>query len=83
MKYIRYRFKTKSVDDYRPLIFNAKYPWWCSGTAGDGSYATIICYLPVEEKLLKLWDDAFDIEKEEVNKIIFTDRFKKPTWYKK
>lgn len=30
MAYIKYRFKTYS-EDYRPLIFNPKYPYWCTG----------------------------------------------------
>ena len=81
-KWIRYRFKTKSVEDYRPLVFNQKYPWWCSGVAGDRSYATIIAYLPENEKLSKYWNDAFDIAIDRVNRIEFTDRFKKPEWYK-
>ena len=28
----RYRFYTHAIEDYRPLIFNPKYPWWCSDT---------------------------------------------------
>ena len=53
MRLVRYRFKTKSVDDYRPLIDmkNIQMPWWCSGEAGDGSYAIFICYLPETEEL--------------------------------
>lgn len=78
----RYRFKTKSVDDYRPLIFNPKYPWWCTGIAGDDSYATIVCYLPTSEDLLEYWDDADDVSVEENVDIVFTDRFKKPSWYR-
>ena len=55
MRLVRYRFKTKSVDDYRPLIDmkNIQMPWWCSGEADDGSYAIIICYLPENEELEK------------------------------
>ena len=80
MKYIRYRFKTWSVDDPRPLIDLAplKMPWWCSGY-GE-SYAIIICYLPAEEDLKKYWDDAFDIEEDEREEIVYTDRFPKPEW---
>ena len=48
----RYRFKTKSIDDYRPLVFNPKYPWWCSGEGND--YVNIIAYLPAGEKLENL-----------------------------
>ena len=49
----RYRFKTKSVNDWRPLIYNPQYPSWCSGYAGDMSYAIIICFLPDGEDLCK------------------------------
>ena len=79
--WIRYRLQTKSVDDYRPLIFNAKYPWWCSGTAGDGSAATIIAYLPKGEDLLKYWDDAYDITQTEHEEIEFSSRFPKPKYF--
>ena len=82
IKWRRYRFKTNSVDDYRPLIFNASYPWWCSGTAGDGSNATIMAYLPQTEDLEKYWDDAFDTEFTVHDKIEFTDRFPKPEYFK-
>lgn len=72
----RYRFKTKSVDDYRPLVYNAKYPWWCSGEGDD--YAIIITYLLEDEDLLKYWDDAFDITFDKYEEITFSDRFPKP-----
>lgn len=90
MKYIRYRFKTWSVDDPRPLIDLAplKMPWWCSGigytegvdAAWSDEYAIIICYLPAGEDLKKYWDDAFDIEEDEREEITYTDRFPKPEW---
>lgn len=79
MNWIRYRFKTRAVDDYRPLIFNPKYPWWCSGETDK--YAVIIAYLPKEESLLKYWDDAFDVDSEEKESIEFTDRFPKPDYF--
>ena len=33
-----YRFKTKAVDDYRPLIDmkEIQMPWWCTGSAMNG-----------------------------------------------
>ena len=79
---IRYRFKTKSIDDYRPLIDMApiKMPWWCTGYAGDDSYAIIVCYLPEDEDLFKYWDDAYDIDSEKVATIQYSDRFPKPEW---
>ena len=39
-----YRFKTKSVQDYRPLIDmkEIQMPWWCTGSAMDSSYVIIV-----------------------------------------
>lgn len=82
MTYIRYRFKTHSVDDPRPLIDMAKInmPWWCTGYGINNDYAIIVCYLPKGINIYTYWDDAFDIEKAETEKITYTDRFPKPEW---
>jgi len=77
----RYRFETASVDDYRPLIFNPKYPWWCSGYHGDMSKAIIVAYLPSDEDLKKYWDDAEEITFTEEKEITFSDRFPKPEYF--
>lgn len=79
MKWKRYRFKTYSIKDYRPLIFNPKYPWWCSGESEDA--AVIVSYLPENEDLLKYWDDAFDIKFTEEDSIKFSSRFPKPKYF--
>ena len=75
-----YRFKTKT-EDYRPLIDmkDIQMPWWCTGYASNGD-AIIVCYLPKEEDLFKYWDDAYDIDFEEREEIVYTSRFKKPEW---
>ena len=82
MNLIRYRFKTKSINDFRPLIDlkDIKMPYWCTGFASDESYAIIVCYLPKEEDLFKYWDDAYDIESSKEDNITYTDRFPKPNW---
>ena len=80
-KWIRYRFKTYSFPDDRPLIFNPKFPWWESGFASDESYAIIVAWLPEGKDLLKYWDDADDIESTEHDKIEFSDRFDKPDYF--
>ena len=80
IKWRRYRFYTRSIDDYRPLIYNPEYPWWCSGEGED--YVVIVAYLPENEDLSKYWDDACEITFTEENKIIFTSRFPKPEDYK-
>lgn len=84
MNLYKYRFKTKSVNDWRPLIDmkDIQMPYWCTGTAVDDTYAVIVCYLPESEDLSKYWDDAFDIYETSVNEITYTDRFPKPTWIK-
>lgn len=80
---IRYRFKTNSVSDPRPIVDMAliKMPWWCTGfSCTTNEYATIVCYLPEGEPLYKYWDDAFDVEAENVGEIKYSDRFPKPEW---
>lgn len=86
MSWRRYRFETKSVDDYRPLIFNEKYPWWCSGHSVNNDFecetAVIVAYLPLSEDLKKYWDDAFNIEYTDHSDIKFSGRFPKPEYFK-
>lgn len=82
MELVWYRFKTKAVDDYRPLIDmkEIQMPWWSTGYGIN--HVTIVCYLPKGEDLFKYWDDAYDIDSEERNEIKYTDRFPKPDWIK-
>lgn len=78
-KWIRYRFVTKSNDDYRPLIFNPAFPWWCSGF--NDRTSTIIAWLPEGEDLRSYWDDADEVTQTEHDKIEFTSRFPKPEYF--
>ena len=82
MNWKKYRFKTYASDN-RPLIFNPKYPWWCSGYSEDseGEYSIIIAYLPSNEDLFKYWGDAFDVDFAEKESITFSDRFPKPDYF--
>ena len=86
MSLVRFRFKTHSVDDYRPLVDMApiRMPWWCTGFGENsgGDYAIIVCYLPENEQLSKYWDDAFDIEFQNVSSITYSSRFPMPKWLK-
>lgn len=77
---IRYRFKTKSKEDCRPLVDMAPIgmPWWCTGYGDD--YAVIVCYLPEMINLQHYWDDAYDITAQKCEKITYTSRFPKPAW---
>ncbi len=82
--WVRYWFYTKS-EDYRPIIFNPKYPWWCTGFAITDDYKTgdaiIVAYLPNGENPFKYWPDAYSIDSEECEKIEFTSRFPKPDYF--
>ena len=82
MNWKRYRLCTRSVEDERPLIFNERYPWWCTGYGEDSQseYAVIVVYLPENEDVYKYWDDAFNIDFEEREDFTFTSRFPKPEW---
>ena len=76
---LRVRFKS-DAEDFRPVNWPLKHPWWCSGT-GDG-YAIIISYADDEQYILDNWPEAEDLDCEEVDKYMFNDRFPKPDWFK-
>jgi hypothetical protein len=79
----RFRFQTHSADDPRPLVFNAGFPWWCSGYDSSDNSAIIIAYLPKSESLFTYWDDAFDVAAEMApDGPKFSDRFPRPDWYR-
>lgn len=80
MSWKRYRFTTQS-EDYRPIKFNPSYPYWCTGYGMDDN-AIIVAYLPKHDDLFEYWDDAVNIDFMETTKIVFTDRFPKPDWFK-
>ncbi len=80
-RWVRHRFKTTSADDPRPITFPPPGPWWCSGYAGDDSYAIVICYIPPSESIATYWPEAYDDESENKTEIIFTDRFPRPKWW--
>lgn len=82
MQLVWYRFKTASVDDYRPItdMKEIGMPWWCTGCSADGSHVIIVCYLPEGEALSKYWEDAYDIDMEYRNEIKYSERFPKPKW---
>lgn len=78
MSWIRHRFKTTSAGDPRPVTFPLPGPWWCSGYAGDDSYAIVICYLPPDIPVVRFWPEAYEIDSDAVSEIVFTDRFPRP-----
>lgn len=76
---IRSRFKTKEKD-YRPVNWPIKHPYWCTGFGEN--YNIIVAYADNEEEILHNWPEAYDIDSEDTDNYIFTDRFKQPEWFK-
>ena len=77
---IRVRFTTDG-NDYRPVKFPPKHPWWCSGYDSHEE-AIIVAYVDSEEQVAEYWPDYdnFDILENEVAEYTFTTRFPKPDW---
>lgn len=79
---IRARFYIKKIDcnnDYRPIKWPIKYPYWCTGENADSFI--IVAYVNNVEQIMELWPEAYSVESEEVQDIVFTSRFPKPEWY--
>jgi len=76
---IRARFKTSS-EDFRPVNWPIKHPYWCSGH-GEG-YSIIVAYADDVEEIQRNWPEADDIDFTEEAAYKFTDRFQKPEWLK-
>ena len=80
---IRARFYIKFKEcgnDYRPVQWPIKYPYWCTGESSDAFI--LVAYADNVEQIKELWPEAYDIEAEEVQEIVFTTRFPRPEWYK-
>lgn len=79
---IRARF-TVPCDDYRPMRWPIKHPYWCTGSHDGGSI--LVAYADDEAEILANWPDAIDIDvhKRDVNDCGFTDRFAEPEWFRK
>ena len=79
---IRARFyidKEECGGDYRPLEWPIEHPYWCTGES-DNDFI-LVAYATNVEEIKKLWPEASSIEVQEVEKVVFTDRFKSPDWY--
>ena len=74
---IRARFHANE-EDFRPVNWPVKHPWWCTGF-GDG-YSIIVAYADDEAEILRNWPEATEIEADPVDGYHFTDRFPKPAW---
>lgn len=75
---LRVRFKA-NADDYRPVNWPVKHPYWCTGYGSD--YSIVISYADNEEYIYNNWPEASDLDIEEVEGYVFTDRFEKPEWF--
>ena len=75
---LRVRFKANE-EDYRPVNWPVKHPYWCTGYGGG--YSIVVAYVDNVEELLRNWPEAEDIDAEEVEEYFFNSRFVKPTWF--
>ena len=78
MKWVRYRFKANAKDP-RPVKWPPLGPFWITGH-GEG-YATVVAYLPAGQLLTNFWPEACDIDSQEADEIVFTDRFPRPEYW--
>lgn len=75
---IRARFRA-NPDDYRPMMWPVKHPYWCSGYGTD--FSIVVAYADNEDEILKNWPEATDLEITEETEYQFSDRFPKPKWF--
>jgi len=80
---LRVRFK-QPTEDYRPVKWPLKHPYWCTGSSGDPEdhYFVLVAYADSEDEILENWPEAEDLDSEEVDAYKFTSRFPKPQWFK-
>ena len=80
---IRARFHIRKDDcdnDYRPVKWPIKYPYWCSAESSNSF--VLVAYAEDENSIKELWPEAYDINVlEKDTEIRFTLRFPKPEWY--
>ena len=69
-------------DDGRPMTFPPPGPFWITGS--NDTHVTVVAYLPIGSEVTDqaLWPDAEDIDAEVKDTIQYTDRFRKPEWWK-
>ena len=71
-----------NFDDPRPINWPVKHPYWVTGEAGDGSYATVVSYADDEQYIMTNWPEAKNLDSTEVTEYEFAERFPKPKWFK-
>ena len=77
-KLLRVRFRANE-DDYRPINFPVKHPYWCTGY-GIG-FSVVVSYADSEAYIYENWPEAQGLDIEEVEGYLFTERFPKPEWF--
>jgi len=77
---IRCRFKADH-DDYRPVNWPVKHPYWCTGYSMNESYSIVVAYADDEEEILRNWPEATELNSEVATDYLFTDRLPKPEWF--
>ncbi len=75
---LRVRFFA-NPDDYRPIKWPIKHPYWCSGYTDD--FSVMIAYADTIDEIKELWPEAKIESVEEHDEIVFSERFPKPSWY--
>ncbi len=75
---IRCRFHANE-DDYRPVNWPIKHPYWCSGYGDE--HSIVVAYADDEAEIMLNWPEATNLDSEEVDQYSFTDRFPKPSWF--
>lgn len=79
---IRVRFYSPIADnggDYRPVVFPPPHPYWCTGESDEAF--VIVAYADSEDQIREYWPEAIDIDSDETDAYLFTDRFPKPEWF--
>jgi hypothetical protein len=77
-EWIRARFHA-NLEDSRPITFPPPGPFWETGFGED--YAIVVAYVRDEAQITEFWPEATHIDAQEVDEIVFTDRFAKPDWW--
>lgn len=80
---VKARFYLKREEcgnDYRPISWPIKYPYWLSGETDDDFI--IVAYAEDKSQIMELWPEAYKFSFcDKVDEIEFSSRLKKPDWY--
>lgn len=88
MLWCRFYIPLKECDnDYRPVIWPIRYPYWCTGYTD--TEAILVAYVKNMDEFFMQWpemDKFLDkhpnkIEVEECEEVEFSSRFQRPDWY--